>query len=108
MIVILTTAVLPWLIVNDSVDLFFTEFSTHIPLFHRPTWQMQSTHPVLVKAMRACGALFTQTFTAANFINTTLTFSGEVLQLEFVRLEGFIGQVLSLTHVVTHLRSFPF
>jgi len=77
------TTVLLWLTVNDAVYLFFTEFSTQIPLFHR---KMEPTHPILMTAMRACGALFAKTSTAANFIITTLTSSRDMLLLEFVCL----------------------
>jgi hypothetical protein len=63
---------LHWLIVNDSVYLFFTEFSTYIPQSHLPTWNIEDAYPVLVKAMRACGALFTKTLTATNFFINTL------------------------------------
>ena len=75
--------------------LFFTEFSTHIPLFHRPTWNIESTHSILVKAMRACGALFTKTSTATNFIISTLTSARDMLLLEFVCFDDFIRQVSS-------------
>ena len=58
---------------------------------------MESTHPVLVKAMRACGALFTKTMTATNFIITTLTSSQDMMLLEFVCL------VMILAIIPTHI-----
>ena len=61
---------------------------------------MEYTHPVLVKAMRACGALFTKTLTATNFIVTTLTSSRDVMLLEIVCLVVIFIILLIPTHVV--------
>ncbi|KAF8810980.1 hypothetical protein BYT27DRAFT_7090364 [Phlegmacium glaucopus] len=90
---------------NQYLYLFFTEFSTQIPLFHRPTWKMESTHPLLVKAMRACGALFTKTMTATNFIISTLTSSRDVLLLEFSKPSCTLKDHISLMLAVVLLQS---
>lgn len=74
-----------------SVYMFFTEFSVHITLFHRPTWKMECTHPVLLlKVMRAYGALFTKTLTAKKFYRQQFDISRDMLLLEFVCLGDFI------------------
>lgn len=66
------------------VNTFFTMFSTHIPLIHRPTWTMEDKHPMLVSAMQACGAIFLKTQVSLAFVQRTLDHLGDSLIAEFV------------------------
>lgn len=64
--------------------LFFSAFSTQIPIIHPSTWKAEGKPPILIRAMQACGALFVKTKTATNFINNTLVATRDSLVMEFV------------------------
>ncbi|KAF8891958.1 fungal-specific transcription factor domain-containing protein [Gymnopilus junonius] len=84
---------------NHYLYLFFSEFSIQIPLFHRPTWRMETTHPILLTAMQACGALFAKTPSSMDYLIQTLTSSRDSLILEFSKptctLKDHIGLILA-------------
>ncbi|KAJ3514350.1 hypothetical protein NLJ89_g2423 [Agrocybe chaxingu] len=67
---------------NVYLYLFFTEFNAQIPLFHRPSWK-DVTHPILLRAMQACGALFAKNQSAQDFMIRTLSTSRDMLIMEF-------------------------
>ncbi|CAA7262767.1 unnamed protein product [Cyclocybe aegerita] len=67
---------------NMYLYLFFTEFNAQIPLFHRPSWK-DVTHPILLRAMQACGALFAKNQSAQDFMIRTLSTSRDMLIMEF-------------------------
>ncbi|KAF8962958.1 fungal-specific transcription factor domain-containing protein [Flammula alnicola] len=90
---------------NHYLYLFFTEFSIQIPLFHRPTWKMESTHPILVSAMQACGALLVKTPTAMEFIIKTLTSSRDTLIVEFSKPSCTLKDHMGLMLAVVLLQS---
>ena len=90
------------------VYLFFSEFSLQIPLFHRPTWRAETTHPILLTAMQACGALFAKTPSSMDFIIQTLTSSRDALILEFVCFLISHQPLSSLTICLFSLMSIGF
>ncbi|KAF9565095.1 hypothetical protein CPC08DRAFT_659666 [Agrocybe pediades] len=90
---------------NHYLYLFFTAFSTQIPLFHRPTWKMEGTHPLLLKAMYACGALFAKTPKSLEFINETLTLSRDTIIAEFSIPTASLKDQMSLLVAVVLLQS---
>ncbi|KAK0203014.1 hypothetical protein DFS33DRAFT_1263282 [Desarmillaria ectypa] len=63
---------------------FFSDFCKHLPLVHLATWSADRKPSILVRAMKACGALFVKTKQAATFIEETLS-SRNLLVQEFVR-----------------------
>ncbi|KAF9525895.1 fungal-specific transcription factor domain-containing protein [Crepidotus variabilis] len=63
--------------------LFFAEFNNQIPLFHRPSWKTDVAHPILLRAMQACGALYAKTEVSRNFIYNTLASCRETVVMEF-------------------------
>ncbi|KDR83171.1 hypothetical protein GALMADRAFT_239005 [Galerina marginata CBS 339.88] len=90
---------------NHYMYLFFTEFSTQIPLFHRPTWRMESTHPVLLTAMQACGAFFAKTQVSMDYIAQTLTSSRDTLIIEFSKPTCTLKDHMCLILAVVLLQS---
>ncbi|KAH9949016.1 hypothetical protein B0H21DRAFT_689061 [Amylocystis lapponica] len=55
-----------------SVCLFFSTFLRMVPLVHTPTFQVAGKPPILLIAMRACGALYVRSRAASTFINAAL------------------------------------
>ncbi|TBU37712.1 hypothetical protein BD309DRAFT_594197 [Dichomitus squalens] len=51
---------------------FLTTYAWHMPIVHVPTFLMESRHPALVKASKACGAMYSGTQAATNFIDRVL------------------------------------
>ena len=71
------------------MSIFVTAFLPQIPIFHLPTLRVDLKPPILLRTMRACGALFAKTKVADAFVERTLDSSRETLALEFVRISGF-------------------
>ncbi|KAK2467849.1 hypothetical protein APHAL10511_000144 [Amanita phalloides] len=65
--------------------LFFTSFMGQIPIFHLPTFNLGNAPPILLNAMRACGALYVKTRRAMQFILQTLASARETLLQEFAK-----------------------
>ncbi|KIL68871.1 hypothetical protein M378DRAFT_184747 [Amanita muscaria Koide BX008] len=68
-----------------SVYLFLTSFLAQMPIVHVPTFNQGSVPPVLLNAMRACGALFVRTRRAMQFILDILASAREMLLQEFAK-----------------------
>jgi hypothetical protein len=66
------------------VYLFFSAFSSHLPVVHEGTWQEDGKPPVLMRLMQACGALFVRTKPAAQFVAQVLTTAREEIINEYV------------------------
>ncbi|TEB40271.1 hypothetical protein FA13DRAFT_1784850 [Coprinellus micaceus] len=88
------------------VNTFFTMFSTHIPLIHRPTWTMEDKHPMLVSAMQACGAIFLKTQVSLAFVQRTLDHLGDSLIAEFSKPNATLKDRFSLIMAVVLLQSW--
>jgi len=90
---------------NLYLYLFFSEFSAQIPLFHRPTWKTEINHPILLRAMHACGALFAKTQPAMDFITKTLATSRDTLLMEFSKPSCTLKDHMYLMLAVVLLQS---
>ncbi|TEB23014.1 hypothetical protein FA13DRAFT_1463209 [Coprinellus micaceus] len=88
------------------LNTFFTMFSTHIPLIHRPTWTMEDKHPMLVSAMQACGAIFLKTQVSLAFVQRTLDHLGDSLIAEFSKPNATLKDRFSLIMAVVLLQSW--
>lgn len=67
------------------LDLFFSSFSSQIPIVHATTFRSQVKSPVLLSAMQACGALYVRTRKASTFITTTLASARDALIQDFAK-----------------------
>lgn len=85
--------------------LFFSAFSTQVPLIHVPTWQMEGKPMVLIRAMQACGALFVRTPVAQKFIIDTLGCTRDILMLEFAKTPTDSPEYLALVIAVVLLQT---
>ncbi|KAF9016641.1 hypothetical protein BDZ89DRAFT_1075398 [Hymenopellis radicata] len=70
---------------NHYLYLFLETFSTQLPIVHRHTWNADDKHPILLRAMQACGALFVRTRPAMRFISETISSTRDVIMEEFTR-----------------------
>ena len=55
-----------------------------MPIVHLPTFLSESRHPALVKASKACGAMYSNTVTATNFIDRVLATVRDVIIADLV------------------------
>ncbi|KXN83387.1 hypothetical protein AN958_01524 [Leucoagaricus sp. SymC.cos] len=85
--------------------LFFTAFSTQIPIVHPSTWKSEGKPQILIRAMQACGALFVKTKTAMNFINNTLVATRDTLILEFSNSGSDLSQQMYMIVAVVLLQT---
>lgn len=76
--------------------LFFSAFSTQMPIIHPSTWSPEGKPQILIRAMQACGALFVKTKTASNFINNTLVATRDTLILEFSNGGSDLNQQINI------------
>ncbi|KAI1785380.1 hypothetical protein LXA43DRAFT_1038459 [Ganoderma leucocontextum] len=58
---------------------FLTTYAWHMPIVHLPTFLSESRHPALVKAAKACGAMYSNTTAATNFIDRVLATVRDVI-----------------------------
>lgn len=63
-----------------------------MPIIHAPTFERDGKPPILLTAMRACGALYMKTRTAINYIDSILAQARDELVVEFVSLSHSTGQ----------------
>ncbi|KAJ6497822.1 fungal-specific transcription factor domain-containing protein [Mycena sanguinolenta] len=63
--------------------LFFTAWTPHMPIVHTPTFTMEDNPPYLLKAMKACGAVFVRTRKASTYITESLAAAREGLSQAF-------------------------
>ncbi|KZT25432.1 hypothetical protein NEOLEDRAFT_1092876 [Neolentinus lepideus HHB14362 ss-1] len=85
--------------------LFFEEFLSQIPIVHRASWSPEGKPPILLRAMRACGALFAKTDAAQQFVSETLRSSREMLISEFSHNSGNVVEQTYLMMAVTLLQT---
>ncbi|EPQ50947.1 hypothetical protein GLOTRDRAFT_49480 [Gloeophyllum trabeum ATCC 11539] len=90
---------------QNYMYLFFAEFLTQIPVIHSATWLPDGKPPILLLAMRACGALFSDTPTAQDFISEALRSSREVLITEFSSSREATDEQTHLIMAVTLLQT---
>lgn len=76
------------------MHLFFDTFSSQMPIVHRRTWNMETAHPILTRAMQACGALLVKNDKAARFLAESVEGIRGVVGDEFVRILSFSLAVL--------------
>ncbi|KAL6310308.1 fungal-specific transcription factor domain-containing protein [Sparassis latifolia] len=65
--------------------LFFTAFLKKMPIVHAATFHVEDKPPILLAAMRACGALYVRTRVAINFVDATLSSVRDELVSEFTK-----------------------
>lgn len=87
------------IIASFVVYMFFSAFLIQLPIIHVPTWRPERIPPVLLGAMRACGALYIKTKTADEFIVRTMASTREVLVQEFVG----VGSISVATGILIHV-----
>ncbi len=58
---------------------FLTTYAWHMPVVHLPTFLSESRHPALVKASKACGAMYSNTAAATHFIDMVLSTVRDVI-----------------------------
>ncbi|KAF7375935.1 Fungal-trans domain-containing protein [Mycena sanguinolenta] len=63
----------------SAMYLFFTAWTPHMPVVHTPTFTMEDNPPYLLKAMKACGAVFVRTRKASTYITDSLAAAREGL-----------------------------
>ncbi|KAF8170280.1 hypothetical protein K438DRAFT_1729871 [Mycena galopus ATCC 62051] len=63
--------------------LFFNTFISHMPVVHTATFTLEGKPPYLVKAMKACGAIFVRTRKASTYITDSLAAAREGLAQAF-------------------------
>ncbi|KAF9046217.1 hypothetical protein BJ165DRAFT_1345120 [Panaeolus papilionaceus] len=85
--------------------LFFTEFNSQIPLFHRAGWKLDHTHPILMRAMQACGAFYSKSSVGMDFAIKTLTTSRDMIMIEFSKPECTLKDHMCLMLAVVLLQS---
>lgn len=80
--------------------LYLSAFLTQMPIAHAPTWDSAGKPYVLLRAVKACGALFVRTKTASNFVEACLGSAREFLMAEFVSRsfsrDGTIAKALQI------------
>lgn len=64
--------------------LWLNSFLTQIPIAHAPTWDTVGKPYVLLRAVKACGALFVKTKIANDYVEAGLGSAREFLLIEFV------------------------
>lgn len=64
--------------------LFFSAFIPHLPIVHEATWQEDDKPSVLIRVMRACGALFVRTKPATHYVAQVLATAREEIIREYV------------------------
>ena len=69
---------------------FLTTYVWHMPIVHVPTFLTESRHPALVKASKACGAMYSGTQTATNFIDRVLATVRDDIIADLVRVPLFL------------------
>ncbi|KAF7422889.1 hypothetical protein PC9H_011053 [Pleurotus ostreatus] len=85
--------------------LFFSAFSTQVPILHSSTWKVDGKPPILILAMQACGALFVKTRTALNFINDVLSSTRDTLIQEFTKNPSDSNEQMDLIMAVVLLQT---
>ncbi|KAI0930543.1 hypothetical protein AcV5_007228 [Taiwanofungus camphoratus] len=67
------------------LSLFFSAYLPNMPIIHAPTFERDGKPPILLTAMRACGALYMKTRTAINYIDSILAQARDELVVEFAK-----------------------
>ncbi|KIY66799.1 hypothetical protein CYLTODRAFT_423072 [Cylindrobasidium torrendii FP15055 ss-10] len=70
---------------SEYLHLFFDTFSSQMPIVHRRTWHMDTAHPILTRAMQACGALLVKNDKAARFLAESVEGVRGMVADEFAR-----------------------
>ena len=66
------------------VTAFLTTYSQHMPIVHMPTFLKESRHPLLVKASKACGAMYANTRASKRYIDAILLTTRDEIIAELV------------------------
>ncbi|EMD37597.1 hypothetical protein CERSUDRAFT_114245 [Gelatoporia subvermispora B] len=66
-------------------NLYLNAYHHNMPLIHLPTWCEIGKPPILLSAMRACGALYVRTRAATDYIDSTLASARDELIAEFAQ-----------------------
>ena len=83
---------------------FLTSFSQHMPIVHLPTFLKEARHPLLVKASKACGAMYANTPNASRFIETMLATCRDEIIAELVSTLSWRTCSLLTRFVSSHIR----
>ncbi|KAI0776734.1 fungal-specific transcription factor domain-containing protein [Trametes elegans] len=82
---------------NDYMIHFLTTFSYHMPLLHIPTLFLEECCPILITAMRACGAMYAHTPAAEKFIESVLATTRDEIIAELSSNTKNYDEVVQLT-----------
>lgn len=79
----------------SQVMAFLTTYVWHMPVVHLPTFLSESRHPALVKASKACGAMYSNSASATNFIDRVLATVRDVI------IADLVSAFIATTHMAS-------